>query len=148
MAGRPPKPLAIHQVTGAVSKNRGRFADREEPETKGPIGDPPPEFLSPHGDGPRLLARWNKLVAEAPVGLLTCSDSEYLAAVCRMGVEASRTGAKGYRQALKEYGQMLKGLGMTPEGRAIRGMGGKAQSKAANPLDDFTKARQRPQRAS
>jgi hypothetical protein len=143
MAGRPRLPNSIHEITGAKAKNPGRFVDREEPETKGPIGDPPPEFLSPHGDGPKLLARWNKLIEEAPIGILTASDSEYLAAVCRMGIEASRTGSKGFRQALKEYGLMLKGLGMTPEGRAIRGIGGKAPTKVANPLDEFTRSRRR-----
>lgn len=130
-------------MSGAITKNRGRFADREqEPETTGPIGDPPADFLSPYGDGPKLLAKWNKLVEDAPIGVLTASDSEYLAAVCRMGVEASRTGSKGFRQALKEYGLMLKGIGMTPEGRAIRGLGAKAsKKKTENPLDAFTKAR-------
>ncbi|GGA80788.1 hypothetical protein GCM10011507_35000 [Edaphobacter acidisoli] len=143
MAGRPRKANAIHEITGAKAKNPQRFHDREEPETAGPIGDPPADFLSEHGSGPKLLALWNKLVAEAPIGLLTASDSEYLAAVCRMGLEASRVGSKGYRQALKEYGLMLKGLGMTPEGRAIRGIGGKAPKKTVNPLDEFTRARQR-----
>lgn len=137
------KALAIHEVTGAKRKNPARFVDRVEPETPGPIGDPPPAFLRAEGDGPKLLARWHKLIAEAPIGLLTASDSEYLAAVCRMGVEADRTGSKGYRQALKEYGQMLKGLGMTPEGRAIRGLGGKAASpeKHVDPLKAFTARR-------
>lgn len=146
MAGRPPKPMVIHEISGAMAKNPGRFRDRgEEPETKGPIGDPPAEFLSPYGDGPKLLAKWNKLLDEAPMGLLTASDAEYLAAVCRMGVEAGRTGSKGFRQALKEYGAMLKGLGMTPEGRAIRGLGGKAKKAETptNPLDRFTQAKKR-----
>lgn len=142
--GRPRKNLALLEMSGSIAKNRGRFADRgQEPETSGPIGDPPADFLSLHGDGPKLLAKWRKLVDEAPIGVLTASDSEYLAAVCRMGVEAGRTASKGFRQALKEYGSMLKGLGMTPEGRAIRGLGAKAPKKTANPLDDFTKARKR-----
>ena len=140
--GRPPKPLAIHEVTGAVRKNPARFVDREEPETTGPIGDPPAAFLSLAGDGPKLLALWNKLVNDAPIGVLTASDSEYLATVCRMGVEAQRTAMKGYRNSLKEYGLMLKGLGMTPEGRAIRGIGGKAAKKTAvDPLRDFVARR-------
>jgi hypothetical protein len=145
MAGRPRTSDAIHAISGAKAKNPARFVDRApEPETKGPIGDPPASFLFPHGDGPRLLALWKKLVSEAPVGVLTVSDEEYLESVCRMGIEAKRTGAKGYRQALKEYGLMLKGLGMTPDGRAIRGIGAKvATSKTANPLDDFARPRKR-----
>jgi hypothetical protein len=38
---------------------------------------------------------------------------------------------------------MLKGLGMTPEGRAIRGIGGKAPTKTANPLENFRQQRRR-----
>lgn len=144
MSGRPPKPLAIHEMTGATKKNPGRYMDREEPATPGPIGEPPADFMITCGDGPKLLALWHKLIAEAPLGLLTASDSEYLAAVCRMGIEAKRTATKGYRQALKEYGLMLKGLGMTPEGRAIRGLGGKAaKAKNVDTLDEFTRARQK-----
>jgi hypothetical protein len=143
MAGRPRKSDAIHEVTGAKAKNPGRFVDREpEPETKGPIGDPPASFLVPHGDGPRLLALWQRIISIAPIGVLTVSDEEYLEAVCRMGIEAKRTASKGYRQALKEYGLMLKGLGMTPDGRAIRGLGGKAATKKeTNPLGDFVARR-------
>jgi hypothetical protein len=144
MAGRPRKATAIHEISGAMAKNPSRFADRaEEPEAKGPIGDPPAAFLSPHGDGPKLLAKWNKLIDEAPLGLLTASDSEYLATVCRMGIEAERTGSRGYLRAMKDYALMLKGMGGTPEGRAIRGLGGKAQKATTptNPLDRFSQAK-------
>lgn len=143
--GRPRKNKLVLEMTGAVQKNRGRYADRgDEPETRGPIGDPPEEFLRSSSSGPQLIALWNKLVEEAPIGLLTFSDREYLAKVCRVGVEAERTGSKGYLRALEVYGRMLKGLGMTPEGRAIRGLGAKvATKKTANPLDEFTKAKSR-----
>lgn len=148
--GRPRKSQVVLEMTGAVQKNRGRYADRgDEPETKGPIGDPPEEFTRSSSSGPQLIALWHKLVAEAPIGLLTFSDREYLAKVCRVGVEAERTGSKGYLRALEVYGRMLKGLGMTPEGRAIRGIGAKATpKKTGNPLDEFTKARHRASRAS
>lgn len=142
MAGRPLKSRALFEVSGGAKKNPGRLRDRgEEPETAGPIGDPPEEFLL-GSDGIKLTALWVKLVAEAPIGLLTVSDREYLAKVCRVGVEAQRAGTKGYLRALEIYGRMLKGLGMTPEGRAIRGIGGKAPTKKdVNPLEAFRKAR-------
>lgn len=144
MAGRPPKSGALLDISGAKRKNPGRYKDlADEPKTAGPIGDPPEEF-SRGGDSIKLTALWIKLVAEAPIGLLTVSDREYLAKVCRVGVEAERAGTKGYLRALEIYGRMLKGLGMTPEGRAIRGLGGKASKKAeVNPLDEFTRAKNR-----
>lgn len=141
---RPRKSTTLLEMSGGIRKNPGRYKDRgEEPETAGPIGDPPEEFQQ-CCDGIKLTALWNKLVAEAPIGLLTVSDREYLAKVCRVGVEAQRAGTKGYLRALEIYGRMLKGLGMTPEGRAIRGLGGKASKKAeVNPLDEFTRAKSR-----
>lgn len=141
--GRPRKSKAVLEMTDAMRKNPGRYADREEePETKGPIGEAPDEFKKSYSDGPKLIALWSKLVAEAPIGLLTFSDREYLAKVCRVGIEAERTGSKGYLRALEVYGRMLKGLGMTPEGRAIRGIGGKAApKKTSHPLDDFLKVK-------
>jgi len=160
--GRPRKSNAIHALTGAIEKNPARFEGREEPETTGPIGDPPPEFMPSEQPGRKdeagnwiehpsvwdpkdrkfLRALWLKLVDQAPIGVLTASDREYLKSVCNMGLLAEDRYAKGYRQALKEYSLMLKGLGMTPDGRAIRGLGGKAATrKATNPLSDFVARR-------
>lgn len=143
MAGRPPKPLLLLELSGQTAKNPGRYANRgPEPETSGPIGDPPIEF-DRDSSSIALKALWLKLVDEAPIGLLTASDREYLAKVCRVGVEAQRPG-KNYLRALEIYGRMLKGLGMTPEGRAIRGMGGKAASgpqEKKSPLEAFNRRR-------
>lgn len=141
--GRPPKPLAFHEMTGGTKKNPQRFLDRKEPDTPGPIGDPPADFLGTAGNAPKLLGHWKKLIAEAPIGLLTISDSEYLATVCRVWLLTTYEW-KGRRQALKDYAAMLKGLGMTPEGRAIRGMGGKATREGdeqSNKLRAFQAAR-------
>jgi hypothetical protein len=142
--GRPPKPRNVLEMTGTLRNNPGRYVDiPPEPQTAGPIGDPPEEFRA-SSEGLKLIALWDKIVAEAPIGLLTVSDREYLADVCRVGVEAKRTGSKGYLRALEVYGKMLKGIGMTPEGRAIRGIGGKVATKEqANPLIDFRKRRRR-----
>lgn len=139
MAGRPRKNLAVLEMTGAVRNHPSRFVDRVEPETKGPIGDPPEEFVRASSDSIKLCALWRKLVAEAPIGLLTVSDREYLAKTCRLGIEAERIGTRNYLRALQLYTAALKGLGMTPEGRAIRGIGGKvsAAKEQVNPLEAF-----------
>ncbi len=136
--GRPAKSMVLHEISGARKKNPARFAHlAPEPETSGPIGDPPVEFDA-CADSIKLKELWRKIVSEAPVGLLTASDREYLAKVCRIGVEAQRSGTKNYLRALEIYGRMLKGLGMTPEGRAIRGLGGKASTKKEeNPVEAF-----------
>jgi hypothetical protein len=141
--GRPRKSAKVLEMTGTARNHPGRYAEiPPEPETAGPIGDPPEEFKT-GSDALKLTALWGKLVAEAPIGLLTVSDREYLADVCRVGVEAKRTGSKGYLRALEVYGKMLKGIGMTPEGRAIRGIGGKAPTQTANPLEVFKRKRRR-----
>jgi hypothetical protein len=142
--GRPRKNAAILEMNGTLRNHPARYDERgPEPETKGPIGDPPADFLRPgSGDALKLAALWNKIVDEAPIGLLTVSDREYLEAVCRIGVESKRAG-RGAARALEQYGKMLKGLGMTPEGRAIRGIGGKAPTQASNPLEAFRQGRRR-----
>jgi hypothetical protein len=142
--GRPRKNLELLKLSGQVSKNRGRFADREaeELETKGPIGDPPESFKK-HGDCAALTQLWLFIVDQVPFGVLTYSDREFLAKVCRAGVEAERVGKAQIRWQ-KIYTDYLKSIGMTPEGRAIRGLGAKAApKKTVNPLDEFAKARSR-----
>jgi hypothetical protein len=81
MAGRPRKSAAILEMSGTIRNHPGRYEDvPPEPETKGPIGDPPADFLRPNsGDAAKMAALWNKIVDEAPIGLLTVSDREYVA---------------------------------------------------------------------
>lgn len=135
---RPRKNLHLLKLSGSTKINPGRFADRVDLDTKGPIGPAPEEFRRASSDSAKLITLWDKLVAEAPVGLLTASDREYLAKVCRLGVEAERIGTKNYLRALQLYTAALKGLGMTPDGRAVRGIGGKAGTEEKpNPLDGF-----------
>jgi hypothetical protein len=116
---RPRKNLAVLEMSGTIRNHPGRYEERgPEPETKGPIGEPPADFLRPgSGDALKLAELWRKLVDEAPIGLLTVSDREYLEAVCRIGVESKRQG-RGQARALEQYSKMLSGLGMTPQGRA------------------------------
>ena len=140
---RPRKDSNLLEMSGTLRDHPGRYADvPPAPKTKGPLGDPPEEFKA-SSDRLRLEALWNKIREEAPIGLLTVSDREYVADVCRVGVESKRTGTRNQLRALEIYGRMLKGLGMTPEGRAIRGIGGKAATKTANPLDSFRRQRRR-----
>ena len=143
MPGRPRKNLVLLEMSGATKRNPGRYRDRDaQLDTKGPIGEAPEEFKQ-SSQRIALVALWDKIVSEAPVGLLTASDREYLASVCWLGIEAKRPGRNQLR-ALQLYTNSLKGLGMTPDGRAVRGIGGKVATKAAaNPLDDFVKPKKK-----
>lgn len=142
--GRPRKPTAVLEMSGALAKNPARHADRAaEVETSGPIGEPPEDFLRPHGDGPKLLALWSELIAQAPIGVLTFSDRQFLKKACIAGVEADRP-SKAQLRWTNIYLAALKGMGMTPEGRAIRGLGAKAPKSERvkmSPLAEFQRAK-------
>lgn len=135
--------MALLQMSGALKTNPGRYKDRAEQQIEGagPLGDPPPEFLH-CSDTLILVPLWKKIRDEAPLGLLTASDREYVATICIWGAESKRFG-KNRLRASQLYAQGLKAIGMTPDGRAIRGIGGKAASTAerVNPLHAFQNRR-------
>jgi hypothetical protein len=140
--GRPRKNRNLLEMSGTIRDHPGRYeGEAPPPETSGPIGDPPESFKL-RGDAAKLEALWRKLVAESPIGILTVSDREYLETVCILGIEAKRIW-RGQVRAAVDYAKALKGLGMTPEGRAIRGIGGKAPTQTANPLETFQRKRRR-----
>jgi hypothetical protein len=141
--GRPRKDTKLLVLSGTAQKHPGRYQDRVEVETKGPIGDPPEDFLRETPEMKRHADLWRKIVDQAPVGLLTFSDREFLESTVRWGVISKREG-KGQQRALEQYAKNLKSLGMTPEGRAVRGLGGKAAPKdMPDPVADFNRRRRR-----
>lgn len=138
-AGRPPKPLVLLEMSGSIKRNPGRYKGRVENqiETKGSIGGPPESFVN-CAWSIRLTALWEKITSEAPVGLLTASDREFVEQLCRFGVDAKASTKTSIRSG-QLYVAGLKSLGMTPEGRARSGIGGKVNpdAKAPNKLDSF-----------
>jgi hypothetical protein len=141
--GRPRKNRNLLEMSGTIRDHPGRYAEESpEPATAGPIGELPEEFKT-GSDALKLTEIWNRIVSTAPIGLLTVSDREFVITLCSVGVDAKRVGTKGQARAREAYAKMLKSIGMTPEGRAIRGIGGKAPTKTANPLETFTRKRRR-----
>jgi hypothetical protein len=63
--GRPRKPGAVLELTGAFRKNRQR--KRTEPPATGPLGDPPEHFTA------EQAVVWHELAAACPPGVLTRS---------------------------------------------------------------------------
>lgn len=66
---RPRTPLPIAEATGAIQKNKKRFAGRDNvPQPTGPIGEPPNHF----DDVDRDL--WREVVGLPAPGILTSAD--------------------------------------------------------------------------
>lgn len=79
MAGRPRKPTAVLEDTGAFAKDPQRRAAREnEPQPNGPIGEPPDYFNQTE------VAIWAEFVDEAPDGVLTKADRKVLELAVRL----------------------------------------------------------------
>lgn len=74
--GRPRKPTAILELTGAFRKDPQRKRDHE-PQPKGPIGDPPVDFDDV------LIMLWQDLIRMVPAGVLTISDRWLAELACR-----------------------------------------------------------------
>lgn len=129
--GRPRKPTALLEISGAVRKNPQRYRDRAgEPVGNPDVGEPPAEFLNVESSIARKrLEIWHRFLAEAPPGCITGSDRTLLANACRLQQEIEYGG----KVSPAKHGQMqryLAALGLTGEGRAKRGAGDPARRKA------------------
>ncbi|MDP9039823.1 MAG: hypothetical protein M3O02_11220 [Acidobacteriota bacterium] len=77
--GRPRKPTAVLEATGAFQKDPRRAEARaNEPKANGPIGDPPAYFDNVH------RAIWFELIDECPSGVLAKSDRKHLELASRL----------------------------------------------------------------
>ena len=108
--GRPRKPTAILEASGAFAKNpaRGR-ARANEPKPTAPIGDPP-----------ALLAKtavecWHNLVARVPYPL-TNADEHIVALTCHLEARIRNGKAQGWE--VGQYTKCLAKLGMSPSDRS------------------------------
>jgi len=112
--GRPRKPAALQELTGAYKKNPQRR--RVEPVPTGPLGDPP-ERLSKEEK-----SAWHELVAIAPPGVLKNADrmvvelaSRLLARVWKEGIGGRSGLAPGELSMLEK---LLSKMGMSPADRS------------------------------
>ena len=105
MKGRPRKPTAVLEASGAFERNPQRRAEREnEPEANGPVGDPPDYFDANH----RKV--WFELVRKAPAGVLALSDAANLEIAVRLMVKMRNAPAR-MPKWLQMLGKLLKALG-------------------------------------
>jgi hypothetical protein len=105
MKGRPRKPTAVLEATGAYEKHPERRVEREnEPEVNGPIGQPPEYFDANH----RKV--WFELIRKAPAGVLALSDALNLEIATRLTVKMRLAPAR-MPKWMSMLGKVLKTLG-------------------------------------
>lgn len=132
MRGRPPKPTAVLEITGAAKKNPQRIRARaNEPKPEGPLGAPPEHWKNPCSIKPGAReAIWNEIVAEAPPGVLTISDRKLVEIICELTYESRLPYSKGQLRARVELAKLLPKLGMNPCDRARMNVQGAAPAQA------------------
>jgi hypothetical protein len=126
MAGRPPKPTNLLELTGAYRKNPKRRKTREgEPEPpKVPVGGPPAKWMIFHPDqgyqrAEKLRAIWANCLAMWP--WVTFSDRDALEDYCRFKLELD-AGRKISGAELSAMIRIRSELGGTGSGRARLGV--------------------------
>src|ERR1700722_4553750 len=106
LMARPRVPLLKAEITGRTKRNPGRFKDRCEPPSAGPLGDPPLWFKTPS-----QVEAWHTLAAELP--WLNRSHRTIVSLACEiMGrqIAGEEVGVK----ALSLLRMILGQLGATP----------------------------------
>jgi hypothetical protein len=109
--GRPRKPTAILELTGAFKRNPQRKRARAgEPIATGETGCPPVHFDEP------LSAIWYEIIGVVPAGVLTAADRILLELTCTLiqGLR-TQTSERGDKALLKSC---LASLGMSPAERS------------------------------
>jgi hypothetical protein len=108
-------PTKVLEISGAISKNPGRYAERaNEPQPKDPLGDPPQEFLGQYST--KLLAAWNEIIAQVPEGVLTSADRAHVEMTSRVMVRTRTSFAKAGDFALLD--KLLGKMGCNPADRS------------------------------
>jgi phage terminase small subunit len=120
------KPLAAHQLSGAIQKNPQRFAARgNEPTPTAPVGAPPKHMEAAE------KAVWKEIVAVSPKGVLTNADRLLLEVACRL-VTQFRSGLLLRASEVSTLLNSLGRLGLSPADRAKLNV----QSEPPKPGDD------------
>jgi hypothetical protein len=112
--GRPRKPTAVLELTGAFRKNPQR--KRTEPPTTGPLGDPPKHFT------PEQTAVWHELAAACPPGVLTRSDRLIVEIAVVLMLRVRNQRAHMRRGELNVLISVLSRMGMSPADRSRVGI--------------------------
>lgn len=106
---RPRKPLTAVKTEGRETKDKGRFAGRNEHDASGPLGDPPPYIIDT--DTCKAKSAWHALEVEIP--WLTKRDRSLIEMACMVRGEIIAGGFPGV-QKMNLLRQMLGQMGATP----------------------------------
>ena len=127
--------MAIHEASGAVKKNKKRFADRQELRVDTPLGGPPESFLNAKSPTAlQNLAAWKDLVAGVPAGVLTIMDKPYMENLSVLYANSRRTRA---RSDLKAFHEALKEAPFTPAARTRFAMKREKAADLKNRFSEF-----------
>lgn len=111
--GRPRKPTALLELTGALDKNPQRRRDNE-PKPAGPLGPPPKHFDE------ELAEIWNELSAMCPARVLTVADRWLVELACRTMQQVRNGSALAAERNLLL--SCLSRMGLTPADRSKIGI--------------------------
>lgn len=143
MAGRPPKPTNLLELTGAFRKDPARRRKRgNEPQPPGPIGEPPAGFLiqepaTGYQRAAKLLKLWQESVSMWP--WLTFSDRHSLARYCELALRFDEKTASESDKRLCQ--SMCSRMGGDGAGRAGLGQLGAMAAMASSPAPERIDAR-------
>ena len=140
MAGRPPKPTKLLELTGAFRKNPSRKKAREGEPESGDIGGPPDEWMIFHPDigyqrAEKLRQLWDRFVKMWP--WLEYADRDALEQFCEYKL-ARMEHRKLSGAEISDMSRIRTELGGTGSGRARLGVRSSkvgASNKAANATD-------------
>lgn len=121
---RPPIPIEILERRGSVRKNPQRYRARiaAQPESRGPLGDPPEHWDTSEAcyhreRHERWCAIWRELDAQIPKGVLKASDRILVEMLCQQ-IDMQRRKPLEMKPAEKEaLLKMLGKIGLTPVDR-------------------------------
>jgi hypothetical protein len=119
MAGRPPKPTNLLQLTGAFKANPKRAAARAgEPKPDGPLGGPPKrwEIVSPatgYQEAEKMRGLWAEVAEMAP--WLTSADRWTVESICELKFRERNRSIKPGERA--ELGRLCGKCGLNPSDR-------------------------------
>jgi phage terminase small subunit len=139
---KPRKPTKLLELSGAMKRNPGRYANRlHEPKSNGPLGEPPDRMSAAE------QSAWHELVRLVPDGVLTKADRWIVEIACRL-MAAGREHGFGGRHGISagEVGLLngcLRSMGLTPADRSKVNVTGD-EAEEANPFAELASEKARP----
>ncbi|HEB78183.1 MAG TPA: terminase [Methylothermaceae bacterium] len=108
---QPRKPTLVLERTGTFKEKPDRR--RKDPETAGPLGDPPEDFSKEEREA------WDLVVSQAPLDVLTVADRQLVELTARLYHYIKITEIEDIQAAkLQLYNKCLVQMGMTPADRS------------------------------